>query len=54
MGALHAADYDGNGGSLEVVPDERLTAGLFPENSPMTSSPQLSVYSLKVLSWQEY
>ncbi len=54
MGALHAGDFIGNGNSLELVSDERIAAGLFPENSPMTSSPMLSVYSLKILSWQEY
>ena len=54
MGALHARGYGGNGNALAIVSDERLAAGRFPEDSPLTSSPQLVVYSLKVLSWQEY
>jgi hypothetical protein len=53
LGALHATDYAGNGNSLRLVPDERLRAGELSENAPVTASPRLSVYSLKVLNWSE-
>jgi hypothetical protein len=54
LGALHAAGYDGNGNSLRVAPDERLAAGELGDNAPVTATPLLSVYSLKVLAWREH
>jgi hypothetical protein len=54
MGALHAKGYAGNGNALRIASDERVAAGRFPEDSPLTSSPQFSVYSLRILSWREY
>jgi hypothetical protein len=54
LGALHADSYDGNGNALAVVRDDRAAAGDFPANAPVTASPQLAVYSLKVLAWKEY
>jgi hypothetical protein len=54
LGALHADDYAGNGNTLAIVRDERAAAGEFPENTPLTSAPQLVFTSLKVLAWKEY
>lgn len=54
LGSLHATDYAGNGNALKIVSDDRIGAGRFPADSPVTTTPQVSVYSLKVLSWQEY
>ncbi len=54
MGSLHTDEYAGNGNALKIVSDDRIAAGRFPTDSPLTATPQLSVYSLKVLSWQEY
>jgi hypothetical protein len=54
LGALHAAGYKGNGNSLRLAPDERLTAGELSENAPVTVSPRFCVYSLKVLAWREH
>ena len=54
FGALHAADFSGNGNSLRIAPDERLSAGDLVENAPVMAAPVLSVYSLKVLAWREH
>jgi hypothetical protein len=54
LGALHAADFGGNGNTLAIARDERAMAGEFPENAPLTASPWLAVSSLKVLVWKEY
>jgi hypothetical protein len=54
LGALQTDAYDGNGNTLSIVRDDRAAAGEFPANAPLTTAPQISFYSLKVLSWQEY
>jgi hypothetical protein len=54
LGALHANDFSGNGNTLAIVRDERAAAGEFPENAPLTATPQLAFFSLKVLVWKEY
>jgi hypothetical protein len=54
MGALHADAFEGNGNALTVVRDDRAAAGSFPANAPLTASPRLAVFSLKVLAWKEY
>ena len=54
LGALHADAYAGNGNHLALYRDDRAAAGEFPVNAPLTSQPQLAVYSLKVLAWKEY
>jgi len=54
LGALHADDFRGNGNALAIVRDERAAAGVFPENAPLTATPQLAFFSLKVLAWKEY
>ena len=54
LGALHAAGYAGNGNALVIARDERAMAGEFPENAPLAATPQLAVFSLKVLVWKEY
>jgi hypothetical protein len=54
LGALHAAGYAGNGNALAIARDERAMAGEFPENAPLAATPQLAVFSLKVLVWKEY
>jgi hypothetical protein len=54
LGALHANDFSGNGNTLAIARDERSAAGEFPENAPLTATPQLAFFSLKVLVWKEY
>ncbi|OGD13300.1 MAG: hypothetical protein A2V76_01525 [Candidatus Aminicenantes bacterium RBG_16_63_14] len=54
LGALHADAYAGNGNALAIVRDDRAATGEFPKNAPLTASPQLAFYSLRVLSWKEY
>ncbi len=54
LGALHANDFSGNGNTLAIVRDERAAAGEFPENAPLTTTPQLAFISLKVTVWKEY
>ncbi len=54
LGALHANFYSGSGNTLAIVRDERAMAGEFPENAPLTATPQLAFFSLKVLTWKEY
>ncbi len=54
LGALHANDFRGNGNALAIVRDERAAAGVFPENAPLTATPQLAFFSLNVLAWKEY
>ncbi len=54
LGALHANDYSGNGNTLAIARDERALAGEYPENAPLTATPQLAFFSLKVLAWKEY
>ena len=54
LGALHADSFEGNGNALALVRDDRAAAGVFPANAPLTASPQLAVFSLKVLAWKEY
>jgi hypothetical protein len=54
LGALHADAYAGNGNRLVLYRDERVAAGKFPANAPLTADPQLAVFSLKVLAWKEY
>ena len=54
LGALHADSYAGNGNRLVLYRDDRAAAGDLPGNAPLTSEPQLAVFALKVLSWEEY
>jgi len=54
LGALHANGFSGNGNTLAIARDERVLAGKFPENAPLTAAPQLVFTSLKVLAWKEY
>jgi hypothetical protein len=54
LGALHASDYVGNGNSLRITPDERLIAGKLSENAPVTATPQLCLYSLRIVAWKEH
>lgn len=54
LGAVHAPDYAGNGNALRIVVDERAAAGNLGENAPVTASPRLCLYSLKVVSWREH
>jgi hypothetical protein len=54
LGALHADSFEGNGNALALVRDDRAAAGIFPANAPLTASPQLAVFSLRVLAWKEY
>ncbi|HSA94519.1 MAG TPA: hypothetical protein VLJ16_00615 [Acidobacteriota bacterium] len=54
MGALQADSFEGNGNALAILRDDRAAAGVFPANAPLTASPQLAAFSLKVLAWKEY
>jgi hypothetical protein len=54
LGALHANDFSGNGNTLAIARDERAAAGEYPANAPLTATPQLAFFSLKVLVWKEY
>lgn len=54
LGALHAAGYAGHGSTLAIARDERVAAGVVPENAPLAAEPLLAVVSLKVLAWKEY
>ena len=54
LGAVHTPDYAGNGNRLRIVADERAAAGTTGENAPVTASPRLCLYSLKVVSWLEH
>ena len=56
LGALHSANFKGNGNMLRIAPDERFADGGTGGGDyfPLTAEPRLSVYSLKVLGWKEY
>jgi hypothetical protein len=54
LGALHADSFDGNGNTLSVYRDDRAGRGVFPENSALTASAHVAVFSLRVLAWLEY
>jgi hypothetical protein len=54
FGSLHADSFEGNGNALDLVRDDRIAAGAFPASAPVTASPRLMVFALKVLAWKEY
>jgi hypothetical protein len=54
LGALHAATYAGNGNGLTLYRDDRAASGTLPRFGPLTSQPQLAVFALRVVSWEEY
>jgi hypothetical protein len=54
FGALHADSFDGNGNALAVHRDDRVVRGVFPENSALTASAHIALFSLRVLAWLEY
>jgi hypothetical protein len=54
LGGLQTVDYLGNGNSLTILSDERISNGILPENTPLTAGPWVAAIALKIESWKEY
>ncbi len=54
LGALQTDSFEGNGNALAVFRDDRAARGVFPENSALTASAHVALFSLRVQAWLEY